>query len=90
MPTQKTITIWFPANSDGSLTHQIHNFSEDIWREIEQAGLGDVGGIETIDRATDKLTITVFHNRRIGAVRKLVEGLLKAHFLDYRSEVAYS
>lgn len=90
MPPQKTITITFPANSDGSLTHQVRNFGEDLWREIEQTKLGDVGGIEAVDRATDTLRVHIYHTRKIGTVRKLVEKLLKAHFLDYRSEISYS
>lgn len=90
MPAQKTITIRFPETSDGSLTHQIHNFGEDIWREIEQTGLGDVGGLETVDRATDELSIKIFRTSKIWTVRKLVERILKAHFLDYRSKVLYS
>ncbi|MEL7257917.1 MAG: hypothetical protein AAFN80_08735 [Pseudomonadota bacterium] len=90
MAAQKTITILFPTNSDGALTHQVRNFGEDLWREIEQTGLGDVGGIETVDRATDKLKVQIHHTRKISTVRMLVDKLLKAHFLDYRSEVSYS
>lgn len=89
MPAQKTITIRFPTNTDGSLTHQIRNFGEDLWREIEETKLGDLGGISTVDSATDTLTVRVFHTRKIGTVRKLVEKLLKEHFLDYRSNVIY-
>lgn len=90
MPAQKTIIILFSTNSDGALTHQVRNFGEDLWREIEQTDLGDVGGLETVDRATDKLKVQIHHTRKINTVRKLVDKLLKAHFLDYRSEVSYS
>lgn len=90
MPVRKTITILFPTNSDGALTHQVRNFGEDLWREIEQADLGDIGGIETVDRATDELRVQIHHTRKISTVRKLVDRLLKAHFLDYRAEVSYS
>ena len=90
MPAQKTITITFPANHDDSLTHQIRNFGEDLWREIEKERLGSIGGIETVDRATDTLRISIHHTRKIGTVRKLVDKMLKTHFLDHRSEVLYS
>ena len=87
MPAQKTILIRFPTNSDGSLTHQVRNFGEDIWREIEQAGLGDVGGIETVDRAIDELSVTVSRSSKIGTVKLLVERHLRSHLLDGQSEV---
>ena len=90
MPAQKTITITFPANHDDSLTHRIRNFGEDLWREIEEEGLGSVGGIETVDRATDTVQISIHHTRKIGTVRKLADKMLKAHFPDCRPEVSYS
>ena len=90
MPAKKTITIVFPTNSDGALTHQIRNFGEDLWREVEQTSLGDVGGLVSVDKATNKLMIQIHKTRKISTVKKLVEKHLKAHFLDYRSEVSYS
>lgn len=90
MPSQKTITIHFPGNHDGSLTHQVCDFGEDLWREIEPTKLGDVGGIEKIDLATDTLCIQIHHTRKIGTVRKLVDQLLKTHLLEDKSEVSYS
>lgn len=89
MSSQKIIVIAFPADINGSLTHQVRNFGEDIWREIEQSGLGDVGGIDAIDQATDVLRIHVFRIQKVGTVRKLVEKLLKAHILHTRSKVSY-
>ena len=90
MAAQKTIIITFSANSDGSLTHQVRNFGEDLLRQIEQDGLGDVGGIEAIDGATDTIRVHIHHTRKIGTVRKLVDKLLRAHVLDSQSELLYS
>lgn len=90
MPAQKTITIRFPTNRDGALTHQVRNFGEDLWREIEQADLGSVGGIDTVDKATDTINVQIHNTRQISTIRKLVDKLLKAHFLANQSEVFYS
>ncbi len=90
MPVEKTITITFPNNHDGSLTHQIRNFGEELWSEIERAKLGDVGGLEAVDKATDMLSVQIYRTRKVRTVRRMVDKLLEAHFLDYRSEVHYS
>lgn len=61
MGSQKTITIKTPTNASGELTHQIRNFGEDLWREVEQKDLGDVGGLETVCRLCPhscRLTLT--------------------------------
>ncbi|HMB47455.1 MAG TPA: hypothetical protein VKN63_04185 [Afifellaceae bacterium] len=90
MPVQKKITLIFPSNTDGRLTHRIRNFAEDLWREIEKSGLGDVGGLETVDQAVDILTIQIKHARKTGYVRKRVRNLLKSHLLADSAETQYS
>ena len=72
MPARKTITILFPANIEGTLTHTVRNFGEDLWRKIEQTDLGDLGGIETVDKTTTSLRVKVHHTRKIRTVRKRV------------------
>ena len=90
MPAQKTITLSFPNYADNRLTHQVRNLAEDLWREIEKPGLGDVGGLETVDRAVDTLIIRINHTRNIGRVRKLVDDLLSAHLLTQHAETDFS
>ncbi len=89
MPAKKTIIIEFPTNTNDALTHQVRNFGEDLCLRLEEENLGDMGGIRTVDRATDKLIVRVSHTRKVGTVRKLVEKILKQHLLDNRSEVTY-
>ena len=89
MAIEKNIIVVFPTNTDGSLTHQVRNLGEDFWRFIEREKLGDVGGFNAIDSATDRLAVRVFHTRKVQIVRKLVATLLKDHSLDYRSQVTY-
>ena len=86
MTAQNTIVIEFPTNTDASLTHQVRNFGEDLWRTIEQEKLGNVEGI---DQATSRLVVQIFHSKKQRRVQKLVETLLKQHFLDFRSQVTY-
>lgn len=87
MPKQKTIVIEFETDTDMSLIHQVRNFGEDLWRQIEVVKLGSAGGLEQVDQATNQLLVTVYHVRKIGTVRALVAKLLKAHNLDGRSTV---
>lgn len=87
MPSNKTILISFPTNTDGTLTHQIQNLAEDLLRAIEETGHGDMGGYETIDRASSHLTIHVHKTREIGTINKLVVKALRLHLLDERAVV---
>gem|GEM_PF-3778072 len=52
-----------------ALVHQVRNFGEDLWRDFEQPGLGDVSGVQTVDRAVDRLTVRVLRRSKIGVVR---------------------
>ncbi|NSX56049.1 hypothetical protein [Parasulfitobacter algicola] len=47
------------------MTHKIRNFGEVLWQEIEQKKLGDIGGLETVDCATDRLTVKIYHRKKI-------------------------
>lgn len=87
MPKQKTIVIEFETDTDMSLIHQVRNFGEDLWRQIERERLGSVGGLAQVDQATNQLIVVVYHTRKIGTVRALVTKLLKGHMLDGRSTV---
>lgn len=89
MVIERNIDVFFPTNTDGSLTHQVRNLGEDFWRLIELEKLGDVGGFQAIDSATDRLVIRVFHARKVRIVRKMVASILKNHLLDSRSQVTY-
>ncbi len=89
MALQRTIVIDFATNSDGDLTHQVRNFGEHLWHYVEREKLGDVGGLAAVDSATDRLVVRVFHAKKVNTVRKLVDTLLKNHFLDDRSHITY-
>ena len=90
MAPQRIIIVDFPTNTDGELTHQVRNLGEDFWRLIEREKLGDVGGLDAVDSATDRLVVRVFLAKEVRTVRKLVAELLKSHFLDCRSNVTYN
>ncbi|WP_309668426.1 hypothetical protein [Tabrizicola sp.] len=89
MASKKLIRIVFPTNTDGSLTHQVRNLGEDLWREVEATRLGDVGGFATIDRATDTLLVTVYHTRKVGRARAIVQKLVAQHLLTDRSQITF-
>jgi hypothetical protein len=84
----KVISIAFPDNTDWALTHRIRNFGEDIAREIERQGLGDLTGVDAVDQATDGLVITVKHVRMINRVRLIVERVIAQHRLTERAVVS--
>lgn len=90
MAIQKTIIIDFPTSANGELVHYVRNLGEDFWRLIERKKLGDVGGLEAIDCATNQLVVRVFHARKVMTVRKLVEQLIKNRFLDDHAIVTYN
>ena len=90
MVAQKSISIAFPANRDGALTHRIRNLGEDLWRDIEKDGLGDLGGLSTIDSAREKLTIRIKLSRNINRVRRIVAKRLDDHRLATDAKVTYS
>ncbi|MCP5072433.1 MAG: hypothetical protein GY947_03955 [Rhodobacteraceae bacterium] len=90
MPAQKTITLSFPSNTDGHLTHQVRNLGEELYCKIEQTGLGDLGGVETGDSAVGEIVISVKHRRKVSRVRSLVAKIVKAHLLSDRAETVYS
>ncbi|MEO4041169.1 hypothetical protein AAFN47_06125 [Hoeflea sp. CAU 1731] len=89
MPGQKIATIFFPSNKDGHLTTRIRNLGEDLWREIESRGLGDVGGLKTVDKAIDTLVVRAENAQLVGQVKKRIENLLKAHLLHKLAAVTY-
>jgi hypothetical protein len=89
MGSQKRIRVTFPTNIEGRLTHQIRNLGEDLYREIEVAGLGSIVGLAQVDEATDVLMITVLHTRKIAQVRALVTKLVARHLLSNRAQITF-
>ena len=90
MPAKLTTIISFPTNKDGHLTKRVRDFGEDLWREIESRGLGNVGGLKTVDAAVDKLIVHADANKLVGQVRKRVEALLKQHLLHKLAAITYN
>lgn len=89
MAPKRLIRLTFPANTDGKLTHQVCNLGEDLYREIELAGLGDLGGLAAVDTATDMLLVTIKHRSMIGRVRGCVTKLVAKHLLADRTLVTF-
>jgi hypothetical protein len=87
MASKKVIRIAFPTNADWALTHQIRTLGEDLWREIERQGLGDLGGIGTVDQTTDGFEIKVNHAQMINRVRLAVDRVIARHLLTERAVV---
>lgn len=89
----KTIKIKFDISSDPSDPHQyghrIWNFAEDLWRELERAGLADLGGLDRVDAVKDCIEIRVKHNKKFGRVRQHVETKLKSAFPDGVGTISY-
>ncbi len=90
MGALRTYTLTFPSNVDGHLTHQVRNLGEDLRRCVEREGLGDLGGIQTVDRATDTLVVRVHKRRMIGRVGKIVEETVRAHLMADRTVIERS
>lgn len=89
MAAKKTIKLHFPTCAQDDLGFKIWIFAEDVWREIERGGLGDVGGTDGVDAVGDTPIVRIKHTRKIGRVRKAVEKLLKKHFLYDAAEMTY-
>ena len=89
MAPKRLIRIEFPTNTDGSLTHQIRNLGEDLYRAIEVPGVGDLGGLATVDKATDQLELKIHRARMVGRTRTLVQKIIAMHFLADRARVVF-
>lgn len=80
----KTIKIKFDVLLDpldpGQYRHRIWNFAEGLWREFEQTGLADLGGLEAVDAVKDTIEVRVKRNKAFGGVRKHIETELNKAF----------
>ena len=83
----KVIRIAFPGNTDGALTHQIRNLGEDLLREIDRQGLGDLARIGRVDQATDALVVTVKQVRLINRVKLIAERVIARHLMTGRASL---
>jgi uncharacterized protein YggU (UPF0235/DUF167 family) len=87
---KKLIRIDFPTNRDGSLTHQIRNLGEDLYREIEVPGVADLGGLEAVDTATDRLEVRIHRTSLVGRTRAQVQEIIARHLLADRAVVTFA
>ncbi len=80
MSPQRTIRLRF-ALCDPADIHRIRNLGEDLYRQIERTELGDIGGLDTVDRATDSLVVHIPHARHVRRMQRMVEDLVREHGL---------
>lgn len=65
----------------------MRNFGEDLYRACKEDGWATIS-LEEIDRATDRLRVTVFSNRRARRTAGLINRLLHKHFLNDHARVS--
>ncbi len=70
-----------------SLTHQVRNFGEDLYRACKDDGWASIS-IEDVERATKQLRVVVRSKRRVRRVISMIDKLLERHFLSSRSRVS--
>jgi hypothetical protein len=86
---EKNIILNFPKAIEPDMVHKIRNFSEELYGEIEETGLADMGGLEAADSVTTILKIEVKHAKKVRTTRKIVGKLLDSHFLTEVTKVTY-
>jgi hypothetical protein len=57
-----------------SLTHQVRNFGEDLYRVCKADGWASIA-MEDVDRATNQLRVTVRAKRRVRRVMSMIDKL---------------
>ncbi len=75
---EKIILRWLGGDHD--LPHRVRNFGEDVWGELDRAGLGRAS-LEEIDRSIDAFNIEIA-KRNLGPATDLIHRLLKRHNLE--------
>jgi hypothetical protein len=82
----RIITIQFSGADDRALVHRIRNLGEDLYREFQNNGQATMD-IAKVDRATDRLQITLAASRHLGAVMNFIKSALRQHHLEQVAEV---
>ena len=73
------ILIDYPVNLDSSVLHEIGNFQDDLHKEIEMKGMGEVYDIDSID---GQLTIDIFKKRDLGTINGIIKKKLQYYKLE--------
>ena len=81
---QIVIEFKFPLDkqmvSDQSLVARVRNLGEDLFREFSRNGQA-ILGLDDVDRAIDRLSITLSSNRHTGSVLRFINKQLARHNL---------
>ena len=83
----KRFTIAFPSGRDSAFAHRVLNFAEDIYRQIEKAGIGRMCDI---DRSRDVVWFEVHNSHDLGLARKVLMRELADHHLTADATVSES
>ena len=78
----RRIVIHFDPHPERT-SHKVWVFGEDLWRACRTGVEGRAFiSLEEVDAATDQLAVTVTSAKRVRRVVRMVEELLRKHFLD--------
>lgn len=79
--TRRLIIDFLPRVTDDTAIHRIRNFGEALFVMFREDGWAEVSLAE-VDRATNRLVVTVRSARRVRRIAANIEGLLVEHHLD--------
>lgn len=72
------ISIDFPKTADTGYVGRVRNLAEDLYRQIELAGEGTVSDV---DRATDRLEVSIHKSQHLGHGLEVIRRELDRHNL---------
>ena len=81
MAKHHVFEVRFPSPASPDLMHKALNFIEDVYREVEALGVGEVSDIDHYGNGV--FTITLTRNRQAGTIRKLLIKSLSHHMLTH-------
>jgi hypothetical protein len=80
-----SLHIQFASPASPDLMHRVLNFIEDVYRAVEEKGIGTVDDIDHYGAGL--FVVRVAATRHIGEVRSLTTALLKRHMLEHDASV---
>ena len=73
------ISIKYAVDHDGSVLHEVGNFQDELFKEIEMNGMGKVYDVDRID---GQLTIDISKKKDLGTINSIIKKKIQYYKLE--------